>query len=169
MLSWRRVALTFSLCGAPPRTRCCLTTAWKKCKIDTCPLGGQQQKTNRPVPLPAHGGGLGGKHDVLVRGDPSCPPPAASPRVDRLCSAVGRGRALTFQNQLCHSEVPWLGPSPCPLGLGFPIHTTGERAQKFSKTVLGSVEGLEAVRLRVKWRRRRCHRDKREGSHPRLG
>lgn len=152
MLSWRRVALTFSLCCAPPRTRSCLTTAWKKCKIDTCTLGGQQEKTNRPSPLPAHGGGLGGKHDVFVKGDPSCLPPAASPRLDRLCSAVGVGRALRFQNQLCHPEVLWLGPSPCPLGLGFPIHTTGGWAQKISKTVSGSVEGLEAVRLGAGWK-----------------
>lgn len=146
MLSWRRVALTFSLCCAPPRTGSCLTTAWKKCKIDTCTLGGQREKTNRPSPLPAHGAGVGGKHDVFVKGDPSSPPPAASPRVDRLCSAVGR-----FQNQLCHPGVLWLGPSPCPLGLGFPIHTTGGWAQKMSKTVLGSVEGLD-VRLGVEWR-----------------
>lgn len=90
---------------------------------------------------------MGGKHDVFAKGDPSWLPPSS--RLGCLCSALGRGRVLRFQGQLCHPEV--LRPSPCPLGLSFPNHTTGGGAQKMSKTVLGSVDGLEAVRLGVGW------------------
>lgn len=52
---------------------------------------------------------------------------------------------LPLWNQLCHREARWPGLSPCPLGLSFPMRTTGGLAQIISKTVSSSLEGLDTA------------------------
>lgn len=129
MLSRRRVALTFSLCSTPPRTRRCLTTAWKKCKTDKCTLGGQREKANRPSPAPAHGEKRVEKRvrwearSVCQRG-----PGAVFLMPGWIPVAGGNSWVLKFQNHLYHQgEVE---QSRCPFGSGeptIPQHWSWER------------------------------------------
>lgn len=125
MLSWWRVALTFSLCGAPPRTRSSLTTAGKKCKTDKCILGGQREKANRPVP--------GSPPTEVVQVSMMClsKGPRADPPHGTL-SHLGLPRCLASGTSSASQRL-------CDLGLSYPIHGTG--AQTISKTV----EGLEGA------------------------
>lgn len=146
MLSWRRVALTFSFSSAPPRTWSCLTTAWKKCKIGKCPLGGQREKANRPGPAPHPPRGCRWEaRCVCQRGPKAAFLPQPPRSLGHLCPAVGGSRTLRFQNQLATQRLQDLDKAPDLLGLSDPIHTTGDLAQTISKTVSGSVEGLEAA------------------------
>lgn len=123
MLSWRRVALTFSLCSAAPQDlELSNYSLEKKCKTDKCTLGGQREKANRPVPgsppaPPPPRSGSGGKHDVVVKRNPGLPPCCTPPAP--AWPAQQREEAVRHQGSTTHSATRRL----CDSGQGPPSVT----------------------------------------------
>lgn len=75
MLSWRRVALTFSLRRTPPQDQELSNYGpGKNAKQTNAPSGDSGRKLIDHPWLPIHRGALGGKHDVLIKGNPGCLP-----------------------------------------------------------------------------------------------